>query len=86
MTLKSTAVRAPMKRMGQAYVDIVSYNTLLKAHLTARVTFNELLHARVLANDMDGTWNILDHMNSANIAVNAVMCSILFRCGVFEMW
>ena len=70
----------------EAYVDVVSYNTLPKAYLNARVTFNELLHARILANDMDGTWKILDHMNSANIAVNAVTCSILFRCGVFEMW
>ena len=42
-----------------------------------RVTFNELLHARVLAKDMDGTWKVLDHMKPANIAVNVVTCSLL---------
>ena len=63
-------------------LDVVSYNTLLKAHLNAgrldeaeelavemssrgvrvnRVTFNELLHARVLAKDIDGTLKVLDH-------------------------
>ena len=81
-------------------LDVVSNNTLLKAHLNAgrldeaeklavemssrgvranSVTFNELLHARVLLKDMDGTWKVLDHMNSANIAVNAVACSILLK-------
>ena len=43
------------------------------------MTFNELLYARVLAKDMDGTWKVLDHMNSANIAVNPVTCSILLK-------
>ena len=41
-----------------------------------RMTFNELLHARVLAKGMDVTWKVLDHMNSVTIALHAVTCSI----------
>ena len=44
-----------------------------------RVTFNKLRHARVFAKDWDGTWKVLDHMKSANIAMNAVTCSILLK-------
>ena len=44
-----------------------------------RVTFNKLRHARVFAKDRDGTWKFLDHMKSANIAMNAVTCSILLK-------
>ena len=43
------------------------------------VTFNEHLHARVLAKNMDGAWKVLDHTKSANIAVNAMSCSILLK-------
>ena len=43
------------------------------------MALNELLHARALVKDMDGTWKVLDHMKSANIAVNAVTCSILLK-------
>ena len=81
-------------------LDVVSYNTLLMAHLNAgrldeaeelavemcwrgvranRVTFNELLHACVLAKVMDDTWKVLVHMKSAKIAVYAVTCSILLK-------
>ena len=44
-----------------------------------RVTFNELLHARVFAKCRVGAWKVLDHMKSANIAMNAVTCSILLK-------
>ena len=36
------------------------------------MTFNEHLHARVLAKDMDGALKVLDHMKFANIAENAM--------------
>ena len=42
-----------------------------------RVTFNELLRARVLAKDMAGAWMVLEHMKSANTVVTY---SILLKC------
>ena len=44
-----------------------------------RVTFNELLYARVFAKYRVGAWKFLDHMKSANIAMNAVTCSFLLK-------
>ena len=70
-------------------LGVVSYNTLIKAHLNAgrldgadesavemssrgvrasRVTFNEPLHARVLAKVMDVTRKVLVHMISATMS------------------
>jgi len=82
------------------FVDVVGYNTLLKAYLakgctqeahelvkemTARglqankVTFNEILHAKVLAKDPRGLWNVLDEMREAGVRPNSVTCSILLK-------
>jgi len=82
------------------FVDVVGYNTLLKAYLardctqeahelvkemTARglqannVTFNEILHAKVLAKDRRGLWNVVDEMREAGVRPNSVTCSILLK-------
>ena len=44
-----------------------------------RMTFNELLHTRVLAKDLNGTWKVPVLLKSASITVYAVPCSILFK-------
>jgi pentatricopeptide repeat protein len=82
------------------FVDVVSYNTVLKAYLglskieeaqkllremsarglpANKVTYNELLHARVLAKDRRGMWGLLDEMRSVGVKANAVTCSILLK-------
>jgi len=87
-----------MKKMD--FVDVVSYNTVLKAYLglskieeaqkllkemaarglpANKVTYNELLHARVLAKDRRGMWALLDEMRSCGVKANAVTCSILLK-------
>ena len=43
------------------------------------MTFNEVLHVLVLAKDRVGAWQFLHHMKFANIAMNAVTCSILLK-------
>merc|ERR1719150_2485247 len=69
-----------------SFVDVVSFNTLLKAYLSRgrteeahalvqemaacglranSVTYNELLHAKVMAMDTKGAWSILDDMQAA---------------------
>merc|ERR1719378_464574 len=87
-----------MKRLN--FVDVVGYNTVLKAYLakgytqeahdlvkemTARglqankVTYNELLHAKVLAKDRRGLWSLVDEMRNAGVRANPVTCSILLK-------
>jgi len=82
------------------FVDVVGYNTLLKAYLTQgytkeahelvkemaargfqanKVTFNELLHAKVLARDHRGVWSLMDEMHAAGVKANSVTCSILLK-------
>jgi len=82
------------------YVDVVGYNTLLKAYLGSgcaqeahelvkemaarglqanKVTFNEILHAKVLAKDRHGLWNVVEEMRVAGVCPNAVTCSILLK-------
>lgn len=82
------------------FVDVVSYNTVLKAYLglnkieeaqallremsarglpANKVTYNELLHARVLAKDRRGMWTLLEEMRNTGIKANAVTCSILLK-------
>merc|ERR1719326_1674809 len=72
---------AQMKQLD--YADVVSYNTILKAHLQAgrsdeahrllremadrglpanKVTYNELLNARVVAKDRRGMWTLIEDM------------------------
>eukprot|EP00746_Dinoflagellata_sp_MGD_P158203 gnl/MRDRNA2_/MRDRNA2_86416_c0_seq1.p1 gnl/MRDRNA2_/MRDRNA2_86416_c0~~gnl/MRDRNA2_/MRDRNA2_86416_c0_seq1.p1 ORF type:complete len:1075 (+),score=265.47 gnl/MRDRNA2_/MRDRNA2_86416_c0_seq1:152-3376(+) len=87
-----------MKKMD--FVDVVSYNTVLKAYLglnkveeaqgllrematrglpANKVTYNELLHARVLAKDRRGMWALIDEMKRSGVKANAVTCSILLK-------
>merc|ERR1719491_2666452 len=44
-----------------------------------KVTYNELLHARVLARDRRGMWCIIDEMQEAGVRANPVTCSILLK-------
>jgi len=87
-----------MKSLG--FVDVVGFNTLLKAHLNqggteaARalvremsvhglqantVTYNQLLHATVVAKDHKGTWGVVDEMRAAGIKASSISCSILLK-------
>merc|ERR1719450_1157567 len=87
-----------MKRLN--FVDVVGYNTVLKAYLAKgctkeahallkemvsrglqanKVTFNELLHAKVLAKDRRGVWSVVDEMRAAGVRANSVTCSILLK-------
>lgn len=83
-----------------SFVDVVGYNTILKAHLSRghteearalvkemasrglqanKVTYNELLHAKVIAKDRRGIWNLVDEMRTAGVRANSVTCSILLK-------
>merc|ERR1719330_2042589 len=44
-----------------------------------KATYNELLHARVLAKDRRGMWGIIDEMHEAGVRANPVTCSILLK-------
>jgi len=44
-----------------------------------KVTYNELLHAKVLAKDRRGLWSIVDEMQAAGVRANSVSCSILLK-------
>merc|ERR1719361_2915351 len=44
-----------------------------------KVTYNELLHAKVLAKDRDGIWSLVDEMFNAGVKANSVSCSILLK-------
>merc|ERR1719203_1379681 len=43
------------------------------------VTFHTLLHARVLAKDRRGMWDVIDGMQDAGVSANSVTCSILLK-------
>mmetsp|Transcript_32231 Transcript_32231/g.70235 ORF Transcript_32231/g.70235 Transcript_32231/m.70235 type:complete len:1074 (+) Transcript_32231:106-3327(+) len=81
-------------------LDVVGYNTMLKAYLSRgrsedaralmkqmsarglqanKVTYNELLHAKVMAKDRAGIWQVVDEMKAAKVRVNSVTCSILLK-------
>jgi len=89
---------AEMKSQG--FLDVVSFNTMIKALLAQgkvdearslvkematrglqanKVTYNQLLHARVLARDRKGMWSIIDEMQEAGVRANHVTCSILLK-------
>merc|ERR1719271_985567 len=82
------------------FVDVVGYNTVLKAYLARgcmqeahalvkqmtahglqgnKVTYNELLHAKVLAKDRAGLWSLVGEMREAGVRANPVTCSILLK-------
>jgi len=82
------------------FIDVVGYNTMLKAYLgkgytqeahalvkemaasglqANKVTYNELLHAKVLAKDHRGIWSLMDEMRAAGVRANSVTCSILMK-------
>jgi len=84
----------------QGFLDVVSFNTMIKALLAQgkvdearslvkematrglqanKVTYNQLLHARVLAKDRKGMWSIIDEMQEAGVRANHVTCSILLK-------
>jgi len=87
-----------MKRLKS--VDVVGYNTVIKAYLARglteeahglvrdmaghglhanKVTYNELLHAKVLAKDRKGLWSLIDEMHDVGVKANSVTCSILLK-------
>merc|ERR1719235_119124 len=87
-----------MKELG--FVDVVSYNTVLKSYLSAgkvdaaqkllvemterglpanKITYNELLNAKVQSKDRRGLWKLIEQMQAAGVAPNSVSCSILLK-------
>mmetsp|Transcript_60427 Transcript_60427/g.174342 ORF Transcript_60427/g.174342 Transcript_60427/m.174342 type:complete len:1086 (-) Transcript_60427:65-3322(-) len=44
-----------------------------------KVTFNELLHSKVIAKDRRGMWSVLEEMQGAGVKPNSVTCSILLK-------
>jgi hypothetical protein len=44
-----------------------------------KVTYNELLHAKVIAKDCRGIWQVVEEMRHAGVKVNSVTCSILLK-------
>lgn len=44
-----------------------------------KVTFNELLHAKVMAKDRRGLWTLVEEMQKAGVQANSVTCSILLK-------
>jgi pentatricopeptide repeat protein len=44
-----------------------------------KVTFNELLHAKVMAKDRRGLWNLVEEMQKAGVQANSVTCAILLK-------
>merc|ERR1719379_204407 len=44
-----------------------------------KVTFNELLHAKVMAKDRRGLWSLVEEMQKAGVQANSVTCSILLK-------
>ncbi|OLP79066.1 Pentatricopeptide repeat-containing protein [Symbiodinium microadriaticum] len=76
------AVKHPPTSSG--VLQKVSYNTVLK-EMTSRglaankVTYNELLNAKVAARDRVGMWSIVDQMLQAGLKANLITCSILLK-------
>ena len=71
------------------YVYIVGFNTILKSTEEARalakgmeargwqankVTYNEFLHAKLLAEDYTSIWDLIDKMQRAGAKTNSVTC------------
>merc|ERR1719333_965415 len=44
-----------------------------------KVTYNELLHAKVTARDRQGVWSLVGEMQAAGVKANSVTCSILLK-------
>merc|ERR1719214_140255 len=44
-----------------------------------KVTYNELLNAKVASKDRRGMWKVIEDMKAANCTPNAVTCSILLK-------
>lgn len=44
-----------------------------------KVTFNELINAKVVAGDVNGMWNLLQRMKDAGMKASSVTCSILLK-------
>merc|ERR1719380_131390 len=44
-----------------------------------KVTYNELLDARVMAKDRRGMWSVVDDMQAAGVAPSSATCSILLK-------
>lgn len=44
-----------------------------------KVTYNELLNAKVASHDRQGMWAIVDEMLGAGLKVNSITCSILLK-------
>merc|ERR1719171_1736942 len=82
------------------FVDVVSYNTMVKAYLACgacqeaqallqemtgrglppnKVTYNELLNARVVAKDRKGMWSLIDDMLASGVSPSPATCSILLK-------
>jgi len=44
-----------------------------------KVTYNELIHAKVVEKDRRGIWQLIDEMHEAGVKANSVTCSILLK-------
>jgi pentatricopeptide repeat protein len=44
-----------------------------------KVTYNELLHAKVVAQDHRGKWELVDQMQKTGVRANSVTCAILLK-------
>merc|ERR1719199_737607 len=77
-----------MKDLG--LVDVVSYNTLVKARKLLsemaendiqanQVTYNEMLNALVTTKDRKEMWALVREMNSIGMRPNSVTCSIILK-------
>merc|ERR1719401_2925379 len=44
-----------------------------------KVTYNEMLHAKVIAKDRKGIWCLVEEMRGAGVKANSVTCSILLK-------
>merc|ERR1719265_3011260 len=44
-----------------------------------KVTYNELLHAKVLSSNSGGLWSLIDEMHQAGVKATSVTCSILLK-------
>merc|ERR1719454_981740 len=44
-----------------------------------KVTYNELLNAKVASKDRRGMWKLIEDMKAANVKPNAISCSILLK-------
>jgi len=48
-------------------------------HKANKVTFNELLNAKVVAKDREGMWQLVTEMKEAGVQPNSVSCSIVLK-------